>query len=64
MRERLKQASITLDVKIDPDVDSIVADDARVTQILYNLLSNAIGFSPEGGTIVLAAAERPCHAGA
>ncbi len=55
VHERLKQAGITLDVRIDPDVDSIVADAPRVTQILYNLLSNAIGFSPEGGAIVLAA---------
>ncbi len=55
VHERLKQAGISLDVKIDPDVDTIVADAPRVTQILYNLLSNAIGFSPEGGAIVLAA---------
>ena len=51
----MKQENVTLDVKIDPDVDAIVADNARARQILYNLLSNAIGFSPAGGTIGLSA---------
>ncbi len=55
VRERIKQENVTLDVKIDPDVDAIVADHARARQILYNLLSNAIGFSPAGGTIGLSA---------
>ncbi len=30
-----------------------MADANRLTQVLYNLLSNAIGFSPEQGTITL-----------
>ena len=33
--------------QIDP------ADGRRVTQMLYNLLSNAIGFSEDGGKIAL-----------
>ena len=53
VRERLKQNDMTLDVAIEPGIDTFVADGARVTQILYNLLSNAIGFSPEGGRIAL-----------
>ncbi len=53
VRERLKQNDMTLDVTIEPGVDTFVADGARVTQILYNLLSNAIGFSPAGGRIAL-----------
>jgi signal transduction histidine kinase len=55
VRERLKQVGVALDLKIDPDVDTIVVDAARAAQILYNLLSNAIGFSDAGGTIVLTA---------
>jgi signal transduction histidine kinase len=53
VRERLKQNDMTLDVSIEPGIDQFVADGARVTQILYNLLSNAIGFSPSGGKIAL-----------
>jgi signal transduction histidine kinase len=53
VRERLKQNDMTLDVAIEPGVNTFIADGARVTQILYNLLSNAIGFSPSGGKIAL-----------
>jgi len=53
VEERLKQEDVTLEIKIAPGVDSVVADARRITQILYNLLSNAIGFSAPGGTIKL-----------
>ncbi len=55
VRERLANENIELDVDIAPDVDMLVADEKRVTQILYNLLSNAIGFSEAGRTIGLSA---------
>jgi signal transduction histidine kinase len=53
LRERLKQNGIALSINIEPGIDEFVADGPRVTQILYNLLSNAIGFSASGGKIVL-----------
>ena len=53
VRERLKQNDMTLEISIESGIDKFVADGARVTQILYNLLSNAIGFSPSGGRIAL-----------
>lgn len=53
VRERLHSSNLRLETEIAPGIDKIVADDKRVTQILYNLLSNAIGFSQEGGTITL-----------
>ena len=53
VRDRANRVRIGIDVAIAPDVDQLVADDARVRQILYNLLSNAIGFSSPGGRIAL-----------
>ena len=53
LRERLKQGSVELQISIAADVDTLVADGRRVTQILYNLLSNAIGSSPQGEAVVL-----------
>ncbi len=54
VRERLSRTKVNLDVHIASGIDTVVADEGRLTQVLYNLLSNAIGFSPEGGTITLA----------
>lgn len=45
VEERLKQNEVQLEIEIEDGVDEVVADASRVTQILYNLLSNAIGFS-------------------
>jgi signal transduction histidine kinase len=53
VEERLKQNKVELDIDIEPGVDEFVADGRRVTQMLYNLLSNAIGFSEAGSRIRL-----------
>lgn len=54
VRERLQHAGLDLDVEIAQDLSELIADQRRVTQVLYNLLSNAAGFSEEGGTIRIA----------
>ena len=53
VRERLSRAKVHLDVYVAGDAATIVADENRLVQVLYNLLSNAIGFSPEEGTITV-----------
>jgi signal transduction histidine kinase len=55
VRERLSRAGVHLDVHIAKDAETIIADENRLLQVLYNLLSNAIGFSPENGTITVSA---------
>jgi signal transduction histidine kinase len=54
--DRIESAGLRLETKIAPDVGSLVADEKRVGQILYNLLSNAVAFSPAGGVVRLSAA--------
>ena len=56
VEERLKQNNVALAISIEPGIDQFVADGRRVTQILYNLLSNAIGFSGGDGRIALTCA--------
>lgn len=53
VRDRANRARLKLDVTVTPDIGTILADEARVRQILYNLLSNAIGFSSSGGRVSL-----------
>ena len=40
-----------LKVDIEPDVGTFVGDERRVVQVLYNLLANAVGFSPQDSTV-------------
>src|SRR5436190_6124254 len=51
VRDRASRARLNLDIGIAEDAVEFIADEARVRQVLYNLLSNAIGFSRPGDTI-------------
>jgi PAS domain S-box-containing protein len=42
---------LRIETEIDPEVASVFVDPARVKQILYNYLSNAIKFTPDEGRI-------------
>jgi signal transduction histidine kinase/CheY-like chemotaxis protein len=46
---------IALAIEIDPALDEVVLDPGKLKQVLYNYLSNALKFTPEGGRVTLAA---------
>jgi signal transduction histidine kinase len=58
IQDRLTESEIELRIIATDDVGSFRADGRRVRQILFNLLSNAIGFSARGQTVTLAAMRR------
>ena len=54
-RERARNQSLDLSFHCPDDIGSIAADDRRLRQALFNLISNAIKFTPPGGSIRLEA---------
>jgi signal transduction histidine kinase len=55
VRERAIRRGIGLGSKIDKRLGMISGDERKVKQVLLNLLSNALKFTPEGGQIDVAA---------
>jgi signal transduction histidine kinase len=55
IQDRLAESSIQLNVIAMQGLGTVIADSQRIRQILFNLLSNAIGFSSSGQTVTLAA---------
>src|SRR5262249_34819338 len=56
VRERASRRGIVLGRAIDKPLGTIRADERKVKQVLLNLLSNALKFTPEGGRIDVRAA--------
>jgi signal transduction histidine kinase len=55
IQDRLATDRIQLQVDVDPNIGNFVGDERRVVQVLYNLLANAVGFSPHDATVGLSA---------
>ena len=45
----------TLTAALEPELPQITADRERITQVMMNVVSNAIKYTPEGGTIAVTA---------
>lgn len=52
---RLQTDQHQFDLDFPADLPTVVADETRLRQVLDNLISNAIKYSPEGGTIRIGA---------
>jgi signal transduction histidine kinase len=55
IQDRLAKDRITLKVDVDPQIGKFIGDERRVVQVLYNLLANAVGFSPQDSAIAVSA---------
>ncbi|SDT30374.1 sensor histidine kinase [Bradyrhizobium canariense] len=55
IQDRLATDRIELKLDVDPNIGTFVGDERRVVQVLYNLLANAVGFSPPDSAITVSA---------
>ncbi len=58
VQDRMVSGGVTLDISAPRNIGSFVADKLRLRQILFNLLANALSFSPPGSIVTLRAERR------
>jgi len=53
--KRAQEGKLSLELKLEEGLGRIEADERRIKQVVFNLLQNAIAFTPPGGRITVSA---------
>jgi len=56
VRERAREGNIAVSTEIADDLPLLFCDERRIKQVLINLLTNAVKFTPESGSVTVSAA--------
>jgi len=59
MSEQARRAGLTLHFRAAPDLPRLRADRRRIQQVLINLISNGIKFTPAGGSVLVTSEATP-----
>jgi len=59
VRPRATEQAVELTTRIDPDLPAVEGDERLLKQIVLNLSSNAVKFTPAGGRVEIAARRSP-----
>jgi signal transduction histidine kinase len=55
VREKALCHDIALELRLGPELGAVAVDARKFKQMVYNLLANAVKFTPDGGRVLLAA---------
>ncbi len=55
VEQQANKAGLTLEMTVGPEVTGLLADEAKLRQIVINLLANAVKFTPAGGIVSVSA---------
>ncbi|MBI3359706.1 MAG: HAMP domain-containing protein [Chloroflexi bacterium] len=58
LEAKAREKGVTLKIEAPGALPPVAADEQRITQVLFNLLSNALRHTPAGGTITTSAEQR------
>ncbi len=59
LAERANRAGLKLKLELAANLPALNGDERRITQVLLNLATNAVKFTPAGGTVTLGAGVEP-----
>ena len=51
VRGRAERRGVRLEMDVEPGLDQVTADGRKLKQVVFNLLANAVRFTPEGGLV-------------